>query len=238
MGTLKRPFFSAGLLLALCMSPPVLAAPVLDTPEAGNGQALENVSGDAALDVRGYWRLDGNLGDSSAWNNPAQLRPARYVSGRSGQALALSGRTVAMVPYDESLRMDFGLSLDLWIKLNSYGQEATLIGSGSALKEDSNWSLGFSQGSLSMQYRTANGSLGVLSVAESRLPLNTWVHVGAWVSLAEGEVGLVVHTDSMIASLTQASVATGKLSTSALDLMLGENFKGSLDEVKLTVLEP
>lgn len=238
MNTLMRQISSAGLLLSLAWVSPTSAAPALEAPDAGQAQAVEGTQGDPTLDTRGYWRLDGNLGDSSPWNNPAQLRFARYVSGRSGQALALGGRTAATVPYDESLRMDSGLSIDLWIKLNSYGQEATLLGSGSLVRQDSNWSLGFGGGNLIMQYRTAAGTLGSLMVAESRLPLNTWVHVGAWVSLAEGEVGLVVHSDSMIASLTQASIETGKLSTAPLDILLGENFKGILDEVKLTTLTP
>lgn len=186
--------------------------------------------------LRGYWKFNKNLADSSPWGNHATMSYARYTTGRSGQALKLDGRSWPQVPDDPSLELSNGFSVDLWVKLSCYGQTATLVGSGSMTSGKFNWGLGLQGGYLQVTYRGLDGKVSNLTVSESALPLNTWLHISAWLSVSESELGLVVHDDALLSSQMVTSLQVPSLQMQALPLLMGENFKGLLDEVKLTAL--
>lgn len=186
--------------------------------------------------MRGYWKLNGNLADSSPWSNHATMSGARYVPGRSGQALKLSGRSCPQVADDPSLELSNGFSLDFWVKLSSYGQTTTLIGSGSLLDDSFNWAVGIQDGALQVVYHGVDGKRSQLSVPENNLPLDTWLHIAAWLSVSENELGLVVHDDVLLTSQVNTSLTVRSLQLQPRTLWLGEELKGVLDEVKLSAL--
>lgn len=186
--------------------------------------------------TRGYWKFNGNLADSSTWGNHAAMDGAIYGGGRSGQALMLSGKTGPVVPFSESLSMRTGFSVDLWFKVRGLDQTTTLLGSGTLSSGDYNWAVGIQGGKVQVRYRGEDGLIGGLEYPEKGLPLNTWIHLNAWLSLADGELGLVLADDSVITSQYVTVLPVPSLRAQPQGLIMGEGLKGSLDEVRLNAL--
>lgn len=186
--------------------------------------------------TRGYWKFNGNLADSSAWGNHASMEGAMFGSGRAGQALMLSGKAGPVVPFADSLSMRTGFSVDLWFKVRGLDQTTTLLGSGTLSSGDYNWAVGIQGGKVQVRYRGEDGLIAGLEYPEKALPLNTWIHLNAWLSLTDGELGLVLADDSVITSQYITVLTVPSLRAQSQTLVIGEGLKGSLDEVRLNAL--
>jgi VCBS repeat-containing protein len=94
------------------------------TYHANDGTANSNIvtvslTVDAASSLRGWWKMDSNLTDSSGLANHASLVGSptpTFVAGQVGQALSLDGSQNASVPDANSLDLTTGMTLVAWIR--------------------------------------------------------------------------------------------------------------------------
>lgn len=207
----------------------ILAPQTLDAAETCPATALTS----SGSSLRGYWQYNGNALDSSTWANHGVIRFARYPSGKSGQAISLTGRAGVIVPDAPSLQIERGFSVAVWARLSEWGQTATLIASGDPMQGRSNWQVGLESGLLQVSYLGQDGTTDHISVAESLLPLNTWVNISAWYSADSHELGLVVYGQSLITSQIRSDATGALLRIEPLGLTMGSGFKGNLDEIRL-----
>ena len=173
----------------------------------------------------------GATADASGNNNNGTINGAAWTSaGRYGSALSFNG-TNSLVTVNKSTSLDLtsGLSLEAWVYPRALGGWKSVL-----FKAQGTQGLSYVlQGSSGA---AAVPSLG-LSVAASNLmapsplPLNTWSHLAA---TYDGARMVLYVNGTQVASRAQ----TGQISSSTDPLTIGgnsggENFSGSIDEVRI-----
>jgi hypothetical protein len=206
---------------------------------------LKYSAGLNAIGLVGYWNLNeksGNVAkDSSGYDNDGTLYNGSMIcsggdcptwtDGKFGGALGLDGvNDYVEVKHSPSLGITGAITVEAWVKPASLDGWKTIL---SKWNPKSYW-FGCNSGQCGI-FISSDGSNEVGLLASSVLTTNTWHHVVGTYDSITGE--MKVYVDG---SLDNSTITTGKIYGGISDLWIGanigasgQNFNGSIDEVRI-----
>ncbi len=178
----------------------------------------------------GYWKLDGDVLDSSGVGNNGVIDGATNTSGgRWNGAFNFDG-TNDKISSTATGWANNNISFSAWIKMNAnptawsqivgdYGNQGALYVS--------------TAGNVRFQLTLASGT-GNVNAGDVAIPLNTWVHfVGTW----ENESTLKIYKDGVFVSQSASAYSNPILGFGGFSLSYyasgGATFNGTIDEVRI-----
>lgn len=181
-----------------------------------------------------YYEFNGNVDDITGNGHNGLATNCAYVDdmrGNEKKAIQFNVSTSkVVVPNDESLNFQNGLTVSFWVKINRFfDHESYLVSHGNWVTR---WKISLTNKHVRF---TVNGSNGVIDIdSETKLDTNKWYHV---VSLYNGKDCLVF----VDGKLDGYKPFEGRINKTTYDLVLGQslpdqpgfNFKGILDNLQI-----